>query len=70
MRTFVRVQITIDHEGHYFAKPVSAAGSRLLSTLTSSNGMVIVDGRSRLEKDEIVPVILLGGLNAHGNPDL
>ena len=39
--------------------PVSASGPSLLSTLTSSNGMVIVDRGSKLMKGEKVEVILL-----------
>jgi molybdenum cofactor synthesis domain-containing protein len=58
-RTFVRVQV-VRHNGYYLAKPVSAAGASLLSTLTMSNGMIIVDNdSSKLVKDKRVEVIPL-----------
>jgi len=57
-RTFVRVNV-VRHDGLYLAEPVSASGPSLLSTLTSSNGMVIVDRGSKLMKGEKVEVILL-----------
>jgi molybdopterin molybdotransferase len=57
-RTFVRVNV-VRHNGLYLAEPVSASGPSLLSTLTSSNGMVIVDRGSKLMKGEKVEVILL-----------
>ncbi|HYX56786.1 MAG TPA: gephyrin-like molybdotransferase Glp, partial [Nitrososphaeraceae archaeon] len=58
-RTFVRVQV-VRHNGSYLAKPVSAAGASLLSTLTMSNGMIIVDNdSSKLVKDKRVEVIPL-----------
>ena len=58
-RTFVRVQV-VRHNGSYLAKPVSAADASLLSTLTMSNGMIIVDNdSSKLVKDKRVEVIPL-----------
>jgi molybdopterin molybdotransferase len=58
-RTFVRVQV-VRHNSSYLAEPVSAAGASLLSTLTKSNGMVIVDNNgSKLVKGKRVEVILL-----------
>jgi molybdopterin molybdotransferase len=58
-RTFVRVQV-VDRNGSYLAKPVSAADASLLSTLTKSNGMVIVDNNNtKLVKGKRVEVILL-----------
>lgn len=58
MRTFVRVNV-VRHNGSYLAEPVSASGASLLSTLTNSNGMVIVDNKSKLTKGEKVEVIPL-----------
>jgi molybdenum cofactor synthesis domain-containing protein len=58
MRTFVRVKVQ-RRNGNYYADPVSASGASLLSTLTNSNGLVIVDNKSKLEKDEEVEVIPL-----------
>jgi len=58
MRTFVRVKVE-RRNGTYFAEPISASGASLLSTLTKSNGMVIVDNKSKLAKGEKVEVIPL-----------
>lgn len=58
MRTFVRVNV-VKTNGIYLAEPVSASGASLLSTLTNSNGMVIVDNKSKLAKGEKVEVIPL-----------
>jgi len=57
-RTFVRVNV-VRHNGSYLAEPVSASGASLLSTLTKSNGIVIVDNKSKLAKGEKVEVIPL-----------
>ena len=57
-RTFVRVKV-VRQNGSYFAEPISASGASLLSTLTNSNGMVIVDNKSKLTKGEKVEVIPL-----------
>ena len=40
-----------------FAKPVSVADSRLLITLTRSDGVIIAKNRKELKKDESVKVI-------------
>lgn len=58
MRTFVRVKVQ-RRNGTYYADPVSASGASLLSTLTNSNGIVIVDNKDKLDKDEEVEVIPL-----------
>ncbi|MGH9922955.1 MAG: molybdopterin molybdotransferase MoeA, partial [Nitrososphaerales archaeon] len=58
MRTFVRVKVQ-RRSGIYYADPVSASGASLLSTLTNSNGIVIVDNKDKLDKDEEVEVIPL-----------
>ena len=58
MRTYVRVNVTRQN-GSYLAEPVSASGASLLSTLTKSNGMVIVDNKSKLSKGQKVEVIPL-----------
>ncbi len=58
MRTFVRVNV-VKSNGLYLAEPVSASGASLLSTLTNSNGIVIVDNKSKLAKGEKVEVIPL-----------
>ncbi|MGA7368315.1 MAG: gephyrin-like molybdotransferase Glp [Nitrososphaeraceae archaeon] len=59
--TFVRV-IVYRHNDIFLAKPVSASGPSLISTLTNSNGIVIVNSRitnsSGLRKGEVVEVTL------------
>lgn len=67
MRTFVRVKVTKKRSSRnnftYVAEPVSAGGARLLSTLTNSNGIVIVDDRDILRKGEKVQVIPLRNID-------
>jgi len=41
------------------AIPISASGASLLSTLTKSNGIIIVENNARLLKGKKVDVILL-----------
>ncbi len=53
---FVRVKIR-KIKGAYFARPVSTADSRLLITLTGSDGVIIVKNRKELQKGELVKVI-------------
>ncbi len=53
---FVRVKIR-KIKGTYFARPVSTADSRLLITLTNSDGVIIVKNRKELQKGELVKVI-------------
>jgi molybdopterin molybdotransferase len=59
--TFVRV-IVYRHNDVFLAKPVSASGPSLISTLTNSNGIVNVNSRithnSELKKGEVVEVTL------------
>ena len=47
----------VKQNGSHWAKPVSIADAGLLSTLTKSNGIVIVEDGSRLMKGEMVDVI-------------
>jgi len=58
MRTFLRVKVQ-RRNGAYLAEPISASGASLLSTLTNSNGIVIVENKSKLSKGEKVEVIPL-----------
>ena len=59
--TFVRVKVYRQND-KFLAKPVSASGASLISTLTHSNGIVIVNGRSThsrgLRKGKLVEVTL------------
>lgn len=60
--TLVRV-IVYHHNGKFFAKPVSASGANLISTLTKSNGIVVVNyppsSKGELQKGEKVEVTLI-----------
>lgn len=70
MRTFVRVKVARMGTGdspYYVADPVSASGASLLSTLTNSNGMVIVDNKDRLRRGEKVEVIPLRNIVRDAN---
>ena len=53
---FVRVKIRKIKDG-YLARSVSTADSRLLITLTDSDGVIIVKNRKELQKGELVKVI-------------
>ena len=69
-RTFVRVQV-VRNNGSYLAEPISAAGASLLSTLTKSNGMIIVDNNdSKLMKGKRVEVILLRNIGRYHDDDI
>jgi molybdopterin molybdotransferase len=55
-KNYVRVNVQMKN-GKLYAEPISAKGSSMLSTLTRSNGYVIVpENREGLEKGEIVQV--------------
>ncbi len=53
---FVRVKIR-KIKDTYFVRPVSTADSRLLITLTDSDGVIVVKNRKELQKGELVKVI-------------
>jgi len=53
---FVRVKIR-KNKDDYFARPMSTADSRLLITLTGSDGVIIAKNRKELKKGEPVKVI-------------
>ena len=55
---FVRVKIRKAKEG-YFARPISTADSRLLITLTGSDGIIIAKNLKGLKKGKVVKVITL-----------
>jgi molybdopterin molybdotransferase len=57
-RTFVRVRV-LQQNAEYFAEPVSAKGSSLISTMTKSSGYVVVpQNQEGLEEGEIALVHL------------
>ncbi|MBT0158945.1 molybdopterin molybdotransferase MoeA [Candidatus Bathyarchaeota archaeon A05DMB-2] len=59
-RTFVRVLVT-QKNGEFTAEPVSTRGSGTISTMTRSNGFVIVsENREGLAQGELVAVRLFG----------
>jgi molybdopterin molybdotransferase len=61
-RTFVRVRV-FKRDGAFFAEPISARGSGLISTMTRSNGYVIVpENREGLEEGETVSVHLFSNV--------
>jgi len=53
---FVRVKIR-KNKDDYFARSMSTADSRLLITLTGSDGVIIAKNRKELKKGEPVKVI-------------
>jgi len=53
---FVRVKIQ-KRKDDYFAKPISTADSRLLITLTGSDGVIIANNKKQLKKGDLVKVI-------------
>jgi molybdopterin molybdotransferase len=61
-RTFVRVLVT-QKNGQFFAEPLSARGSDVISTMTRGNGFVIVsENREGVREGEVVIVRLFGKL--------
>ncbi len=57
-KTFVRVRV-FQHNEEFFAEPISARGSGLISTMTKANGYVVVpENREGLGKGESVTVHL------------
>jgi molybdopterin molybdotransferase len=57
-KTFVRVRV-LQRNGEFFAVPISARGSGIISTMTKANGYVVVpENREGLEKGEAVSVYL------------
>ena len=61
-KTYVRVKVTLKG-GEFYAEPVSAKGSGSISTMTQSNGFVIVaENREGISEGEIVIVHMFGCL--------
>jgi molybdopterin molybdotransferase len=57
-KTFVRVRV-LQRNGEFFAEPISARGSGIISTMTKANGYVVVpENREGLEEGEAVSVYL------------
>ncbi len=61
-KTFVRVKVT-QKNGEFNAEPVSGRGSGAISTMTRSNGFVVVpENREGVKEGEVVAVRLFGNL--------
>jgi molybdopterin molybdotransferase len=61
-KTYVRVCVTLKN-GELFAEPVSAKGSGAISTMTQSNGFVVVpENREGISEGETVIVHMFGSL--------
>jgi molybdopterin molybdotransferase len=61
-KTYVRVRVTLK-EGEFYAEPVSAKGSGSISTMTQSNGFVVVpENREGVSEGEPVIVHMFGSL--------
>lgn len=63
-RTFVRVRVS-QRTGEYFASPISARGSGMISTMTRANGYVIVpESREGLAEGETVTVHMFSSVES------
>jgi molybdopterin molybdotransferase len=61
-KTFVRVHVFQSGE-EFFAEPISARGSGIISTMTKANGYVVVpENREGLEEGEYVQVHMFDGV--------
>jgi molybdopterin molybdotransferase len=61
-KTYVRVHVTF-RGGEFYAEPVSAKGSGSISTMTQSNGFVVVpENREGVSEGETVLVHMFGGV--------
>ncbi len=66
-KTYVRVRVTLKN-GDLFAEPVSAKGSGSISTMTQSNGYLIVpENREGINERETVFVQMFGGLEVEND---
>lgn len=65
-RTFVRVRV-FRQNGEFYAEPISARGSGVISTMTRANGYVVVpENREGLEEGETVLVHMFDTLEVGG----
>ncbi len=63
-KTYVRVRVTLK-EGEFYAEPVSAKGSGSISTMTQSNGFLVVpENREGVSEGETVAVHMFGTVEA------
>jgi len=65
-KTYVRVRVTL-RNNEFFAEPISAKGSGSISTMTSSNGFLVVpENREGVSEGESVIVHMFGRLEVEG----
>lgn len=65
-RTFVRVRV-FQRNGEFYAEPISARGSGIISTMTKANGYVVVpENREGLEEGETALVYLFDIMEVAG----
>jgi len=65
-KTFVRVRV-FQQNGEFYAEPISARGSGIISTLTRANGYIVApENREGLEEGETVQVHLFDTLEVVG----
>lgn len=63
-KTYVRVRVTLK-QGEFIAEPVSAKGSGSISTMTQSNGFLVVpENREGVGEGETVTVSMFGVVEA------
>lgn len=63
-KTYVRVRVTL-RGGEFYAEPVSAKGSGSISTMTQSNGFLVVDeNREGVREGEPVIINMFGTVEA------
>jgi molybdopterin molybdotransferase len=61
-KTYVRVKVAVK-AGEFIAEPISAKGAGSISTMTQSNGYLVVDeDREGVEEGEIVPIQMYANL--------
>ena len=59
VKSYVRVNVCVDSQGKIWVEPLAITGSGLISTLTRSNGMLIIpEDREGFDEGEEVEVIL------------
>jgi molybdopterin molybdotransferase len=63
-KTYVRVHVTVKN-GEFYAEPVSAKGSGSISTMTQSNGfLVVAENREGVAEGETVTVQMFAPVEA------
>jgi len=69
-KTYVRVRVTL-RRGEFYAEPVSAKGSGSISTMTQSNGFVVIpENREGVSEGETVIVRMFDSLDLEADADV